>query len=63
MKVGERQQQGRTDDKRTGERTKELCPACQVEYLENSYGNKKRKWVKIGKYCPNELCTYCRKDK
>lgn len=42
--------------------SKEICPLCKVEYLENSYANKKRKWIKVGKFCPNENCTYSRKD-
>ena len=62
MKVGLRQQQSRTGEGRTGTKTRELCPACKTEYLENFYGNKNRKWVKKGKYCPNETCTFCRKD-
>jgi len=62
MKVGDRQQQNRTGDGRAGTEPKEICPACKTEYLENFYGNKKRKWVKKGKYCPNELCTFRRKD-
>lgn len=62
MKIGERQQQGRTGEKR------EACPACKTHYLRPFFsfdtieGSEKRKWIKTGKYCPNELCTYCRKD-
>lgn len=69
MKLGDRKQQGRTGEGRTGTNIKETCPACQTHYLRPFYSfdtievSKKRKWIKVGKYCPNELCTYCRKDK
>lgn len=63
MKVGDRKQQGRAGE---DTKLKETCPACKIEYLENSYSKKmidgKRKWIKIGKYCPNKLCTFSRKD-
>lgn len=53
MKIGKRQQQGR------GKKQKTPCPLCGDYYLEplrNSRGQK------VGMYCPNELCTYCKKD-
>lgn len=68
MKVGERQQQGRIDGDRKGTRQREKCPACQTHYLKTFFSSEKNEenktvWVKKGKYCPNELCTFCRKDK
>lgn len=53
MKIGTRQQQGR------GRKTKIPCPICNEHYLEpirNTRGQK------VGMYCPNETCSYCKKD-
>jgi len=58
MKVGKRQQQGRSENTKK----REVCPKCQVEYLGSIYCKKMGKWVKVGKYCPNDECEYCRKD-
>jgi hypothetical protein len=66
MKVGDRQQQGRTDGDRKGTNPREKCPACQNYYLRTFFSSEqvegKTKWVKRGKYCPNDNCTFCRKD-
>jgi hypothetical protein len=56
MKIGERKQQGR------GQKQKTPCPLCGIEYLETSYAFKNRKLKRIGLYCPNEKCTYSKKD-
>lgn len=60
MKVGKRQQQGRTGKGLTGKKTKLVCPLCKEEYLQTFYGKPglKRKGV----YCPNDKCDYCKKD-
>lgn len=55
MKVGKRQQQGR------GDKTKEICPLCHDYYLQPFYGNDHGLKPK-GVYCPNDSCTYCKKD-
>lgn len=63
MKVGERQQQGRTvKEKQCTPR--EICPACKNHYLKTFfiYDNVTKKWVKTGKVCPNDICTYSRKN-
>ena len=66
MKVGERQQQGRTGEGRTGTKTREICPACKSHYLKTFFSSDiiegKKQFVRKGKYCPNENCTFCRKD-
>lgn len=67
MKVGTRKQQGQTGEGKTGQNPREVCPACQTHYLKTFFSSEvtdsKRTFVKKGKFCPNELCTFCRKDK
>lgn len=55
MKVGKRQQQGRSEHTKK----REVCPDCGVYYLESFY--KRGTGKKIGTYCPNEICNYCKK--
>lgn len=62
MKVGDRQQQGRTGEGRTGTNPREICPACKDYYLKTYFIYKDKKWFKMGKVCPNENCSFCRKD-
>ena len=66
MKVGERQQQGRTGEGRTGINIREICPACKSHYLKSFFSSEitegKRQLVRKGKFCPNGNCTFCRKD-
>jgi hypothetical protein len=57
MKVGERKQQGRGNEK-----TKTICPKCEKEYLETAGGKKGNSWKRIGLYCPNPSCYYIVKD-
>lgn len=42
---------------------KEVCPACQKEYLKPCYGQtypeEKLKWFQVGMYCPG--CDYIRR--
>jgi hypothetical protein len=58
MEVGKRKQQGQKGTKKT----KEVCPECEKEYLENLYVKKKKLLKVIGKYCPAENCNYHRID-
>lgn len=67
MRVGDRQQQGRTGDGRTGTNPREICPACKDFYLKTFFTSEKNedgktRWIKKGKVCPNENCTFCKKD-
>jgi len=62
MKVGDRQQQGRTGEGRTGTNQREICPACKDYYLKTYFIYQDKKWIKAGKVCPNENCSFCRKD-
>jgi hypothetical protein len=39
MKVGTRQQQGRTGEGRTGTKTRDICPACQTHYLRTFFSS------------------------
>lgn len=69
MKISTRKQQSRIQPGKTEpSQPKEECPACKIEYLENWYVHKKNKegkwgWIVKGKYCPNDNCTFSRKDK
>lgn len=66
MKVGKRQQQGQTGESKTGSNPREICPACKDYYLKTFFSSDviegKRTFLKKGKFCPNELCTFSRKD-
>jgi hypothetical protein len=65
MKVGTRPQQGRTGEGRTGTKTREICPACQTYYLRTFFSSDvlegKTKFVKKGKFCPNENLRFVEK--
>jgi hypothetical protein len=58
MKVSKRKQQGQKGTTKT----KEVCPDCEKEYLENLYVKKKGKLRVFGKYCPSDECSYIRKE-
>lgn len=45
-----------------GAEPKNVCPKCEKEYLKTSYGTDKKKFVRIGQYCPNPACDYIVKD-
>jgi len=62
MKVGTRRQQGRIDGNRKGTKIREVCPLCNAYYLKTFFIYECKKWFKAGKVCPNENCTFCRKD-
>jgi hypothetical protein len=58
MKVGKRKQQGQKGTMKT----KEVCPNCEKEYLENLYVKKEGKLKVFGKYCPAENCNFIRRE-
>jgi len=62
LKVGTRQQQSRIDGDRKGTNPREICPACKDFYLKTFFIYENKKWVKFGKVCPNENCTFSKKD-
>jgi hypothetical protein len=45
-----------------GATPKEICPKCEKEYLKTSYGTDRKKFKRIGQYCPNPACDYSIKD-
>ena len=55
----------KTTKRRQGQRgatPKTVCPKCGEEYLKTSFGTDKKKFVRIGQYCPNPDCDYIVKD-
>jgi hypothetical protein len=59
MKVSKRKQQGQKGTTKT----KEVCPDCKKEYLENVYVKKNGKLKVFGKYCPAEECGFTKRNR
>ena len=45
-----------------GATPKTVCPECEKEYLKTAFATEKKKFVRIGQFCPNPACDYIIKD-